>query len=775
MNDRRAPDTRSSRKTPCPICNRSKDGDCKFSDEMAWCHHGSSLAPPLDLREGDVITGADLNEWAFVREGEGMSGSYSTFVRHRPQAKPTPSKQVTRSSQPSPTIELAALPGADLMDRIKPARNGADLSYADHLVVQRRHKAAKAGQKADKVFVPHHLNGSSPEFTKGAGPDLWPLWHQSDLEHVSPGQWVLETEGEVCANYARTGGVVSISQPGHDHTDSGIAARYAALVEAKVGGVIYLADNDKTGREKAQRCAAAAAGLSIPMVVVHADEIHPELPPGGSIDDLCRATDHQRPGLGIPPSAAVELILEHARHQSTQLTAAATEPLEAEPKGEAEVALPPIDEWDQHLKTLVDPNHPCFEKNCVRRQIRAATSARDLHVSASPQHVRAILLQHQRNLLTGTAEKGTQGGAKAKFKPKKHLINNLIAMRCLTGISAFNKVGKTKLATELASSLIFQHPFMNNPEWMPAPPPPGGHKLILWWVDQPGADTEGYLKARGLMEPDGTLHPQIVKLYTEEDDLAWDDQGMDQLIRDTSDHPGAILITDSFFACIQRIHGNDQEPEAGGALIDVQTLLSQTETTHICLFHSPKETGPVGINAIRGHSSAGGAVSGCISMHFLEKKDPQTGKWVADKENPHRRMVFEGRGPYIDLLIRGEWEQGTFKVLGNFQQKLGELTSDQRKANNIDSLTAGQRKTLEWVGAAAGLWKETNGVTVSQVASAMTHPSKPTTSEIENTRKQLNALVKAELLTSTKKAKVTRYNYRDAMVDVVGTQSEADF
>ena len=211
------------------------------------------------------------------------------------------------------------------------------------------------------------------------------------------------------------------------------------------------------------------------------------------------------------------------------------------------------------------------------------------------------------------------------------MINGLIAKRCLTGIAAFNKDGKTKLATELVASLIYQQPFMGNPDWGPAPAPQGGHKFILWWVDQPGADSSGYLQARGLMEADGTLHPQIVALYTEEDDLAWDDQGMDRLIQDTSENPGVILVSDSFFANIQRIHGSDQEPEAGGALIDVQTLLSQTETTHVLLFHSPKETGPVGINAIRGHSSAGGCVSAVISMHFLEKKDPQNGKWVADK------------------------------------------------------------------------------------------------------------------------------------------------
>ena len=423
-------------------------------------------------------------------------------------------------------------------------------------------------------------------------------------------------------------------------------------------------------------------------------------------------------------------------------------------------SLSKVEDWNEFCQSLIDPSHPAFERNTVRRQIRAATAAREMGVSASPQNIRATLQQLQRALLAGDEEKGTKGGEKARFKPKEYLIDGLIAKRCLTGIAAFNKVGKTKLATELVASLIFQQPFMGNPDWSPAPEPTDGHKFILWWVDQPGADSSGYLQARGLMEADGTLHPQIVALYTEEDDLAWDDQGMDRLIQDTSNNPGAILITDSFFACIQRVHGNDQEPEAGGALIDIQTLLSQTETTHICLFHSSKETGLLGIQAIRGHSSAGGAVSGAISLHFLEKKDSQSGKWGADKDNPHRRMVFEGRGPYVDLLIRGDWERGTFQVLGNYQKQLGELTADERKASTIDGLTDGQRETLEWVGTAEGLWKETHGVSANQVANAMTHPRQASRSELETTRKRLDALAKAGLLSKSRHGSTNKYSYR---------------
>lgn len=324
--DRREPDTKSGRRTPCPICGRTRDGDCKFSDEMAWCHHGSNHAPPMGLRPGEVITGKDGNCWAFVREGQGISGGCSTFVADRelpdrphlprPHLHAVPAPVVPAPAPITGPIKLAALSGADLLDGITTLSNGADLHYADHLVVQRRQTPAKDGGKAGKVFVPHHLNGSSPNFSKGAGPDLWPLWHQSDVEALWPGEWVIEAEGEVCANYARMGGVVAISQPGHDHKLETITARYASLVEVKAGGVIYLADNDKTGRDKADRCAMAAATAGLPFLVVNASDLNPDLPAGGSIDDLCRAADHKsRPGLGVPPAVAIGLILEHAQQQ----------------------------------------------------------------------------------------------------------------------------------------------------------------------------------------------------------------------------------------------------------------------------------------------------------------------------------------------------------------------------------------------------------------------------------------------------------------------------
>ena len=176
-----------------------------------------------------------------------------------------------------------------------PHRQRINYSPTQWVVVERRGE--------DKRHIPHHVDNEGHQH-RAAGDQPWPLWRQEEAICHGRGKWIVEAEGEKCAAWLRAAGAVAVSQPGHDHKAVSVERRYRELRGAGVAGVLYLADNDKTGRQKADRCAAAAAAVGLPMVVIHAADVWPELPAGGSIDDA--------PGTAADRLAAMIVAVERA-------------------------------------------------------------------------------------------------------------------------------------------------------------------------------------------------------------------------------------------------------------------------------------------------------------------------------------------------------------------------------------------------------------------------------------------------------------------------------
>lgn len=310
----------SSKRNPCPICGRTTDGDCRTGDGLSICHHGSTHHPPEGLRPGDVIEGRDGQRWAFT--GETTDGRGSTFTLDKPRHQPGRVLQMrprATSHQPAPApiaglIKLARLPQPC---KEPPAHlpNGQRIIYSPTQWVE-----VERQPDDSKAHKPRHFDSDGQEVkTKGSEP--WPLWREAEALEHGPGRWVAEAEGEKCAAWLRAGGLVAVSQPGHDHTPTSIERRYRRLVEASVSGVLYLADNDPTGESKAKKCAAAAAAVGLPLVVLPAAEVWPGLPVGGSIDDA--------------PGTAAERAAALLAAASTAVAAAA--PQQARPLTMAEV------------------------------------------------------------------------------------------------------------------------------------------------------------------------------------------------------------------------------------------------------------------------------------------------------------------------------------------------------------------------------------------------------------------------------------------------------
>ena len=72
----------SGRNTPCPVCGRAKDADCRWSDITILCHTGT------DLRPGETLTIAG-QKWAFIHHNGGFSGVAAVFKPHQERTKGT--------------------------------------------------------------------------------------------------------------------------------------------------------------------------------------------------------------------------------------------------------------------------------------------------------------------------------------------------------------------------------------------------------------------------------------------------------------------------------------------------------------------------------------------------------------------------------------------------------------------------------------------------------------------------------------------------------------
>jgi hypothetical protein len=301
----------SGKGNPCPICGRTKDGDCRIGAELVLCHYGSSHHPPEGLRPGDTHPGGDGQQWAYTK---GTSdGRAATFVIDRPlQAVGAPPRR----------IEVAQLPEA----RPEPPShlpNGQRLKYSDTQAVV----LVVAGDS--KKHIPHHTNASGKE-VRGAGAEPWPLWRQADAIKYGAGKWIIETEGEKCAAWPRAAGLVAVSQPGHDTKEDSITGRYKALRAAGVAGVAYLADNDKTGAAKGAKCQRAAAAAGLPFLLLQAAEVWPDVCIGGSIDDA--------PGSAQERAQVLQKAIQKTATTKTAKTVNSSRPGAAAPTPPASVA-----------------------------------------------------------------------------------------------------------------------------------------------------------------------------------------------------------------------------------------------------------------------------------------------------------------------------------------------------------------------------------------------------------------------------------------------------
>jgi hypothetical protein len=87
----------SRRGSPCPVCARQRDGDCRWTNDSIFCHLGSSHRPPTHLKLGETLQ-IKGSKWDLVSLSAGFDKSAYLFKPHK-EIKPIPSSLKERKQQ----------------------------------------------------------------------------------------------------------------------------------------------------------------------------------------------------------------------------------------------------------------------------------------------------------------------------------------------------------------------------------------------------------------------------------------------------------------------------------------------------------------------------------------------------------------------------------------------------------------------------------------------------------------------------------------------------
>ena len=669
----------SGKKNPCPVCGRTKDRDCRTSPDgmEVICHH------PKDFRPGDVVRGAgDGLAWAFTKNTKDSRAGH--FTLHKPRMgdtrrpidfNPPPERE------PEPPPKPAAMPAqpptlARLTEPRRPA--GSPYSYSPTQRVNR----AQLPDGGKRFFCQHLVDG---RWVDGSGPDPWFSFNHQDC--FTADGWPLEVEGEKCAELAAAAGFLAISQPGHAHSVEQIRERYEVLSLEGTPGVVYLADNDETGRTRANQAIEAAALAGLPLLVIHAQELWPDLPEGGSIDDAPGATAEQ---LGALEGAAR---LMHSRRAKAEQAAAAKEASRVKPGPAPHVpqqAPRPTKSWEErnNRRLSLTRRLACFnrcvevesrrQRNSLTRRVRLLKAVEVLGLSKfiNRQEIAQRVLEAKDAQQGHRFEPLTAEQRLAMERPRvRWLIDGLIPAEDMSIVGGRAKVGKTRFALAIADAVLNGTEILgNNPE--------GTRPVILVTDDQADGDSADMLEALGIWS-----HPRL--LWSRHFRLTESD--LDGLLRTVQANPGALVILDSLRSIGRSLQAGENDPEIGAILYDLKAAVIDAGGSLLVVHHCNKADGLIGTEALSGHNAIAGSANTIITLHYIPD---QNGKPI--KDAPQRRIVREARsGQGFDLVISSTAGTGRFYKVGTFAEWQETAKSAADDAKKQQRLSQQQREALE--------------------------------------------------------------------------------
>ena len=289
----------------------------------------------------------------------------------------------------------------------------------------------------------------------------------------------------------------------------------------------------------------------------------------------------------------------------------------------------------QKAEELVRSDTPSAHRLILLREAADATTAtiRDAELKR--------LLVEARRAEMGTFEPITD--RPLSLAPTPWLWEGLVMPEAFNLLLALPKVGKTSLVLEALGAWMHGAPGFMGQRFHGACPP-----VLLVGTDQPENDWARMLRSARLLTPEGKLAlPPIVGLFTAGNPLYLDEEGIERIAQASEQHPGLLVVVDSYHACCRTLGVSENDAEMADPVLALLESIAPHKGTLLVVHHANKggATGGAAV-ASRGTSALPAAASQIIQLHRMAQANPAAA--------PDKRIVLktEGRGGApLQLLI----------------------------------------------------------------------------------------------------------------------------
>ena len=295
----------SSKSNPCPVCGRTKDGDCRISHDgkMVLCHQNFDHTKSNQPKEWHFDGSSSDNRCGIYIFKDKTSSETDKSYRGQVSGR-RPTKRISKP-KPAPIpakLKLLRLPAPQCgPEPCKPifipkgvSANAIEITYSysdTQKVVRFEWPDATNPKGHDKTYRQFHLNPNGEKvWNKGRTP--WPAYRIDEvlgiLENTPVNEPVvpLMLEGELNVELGRTHSIGGITLQGSDWSDEQIKAVIKELQQVNCQALPYLYDNDDRGIEKANKIKTVCSRLQFPCILIDPVTIFPGIPEKGDIKEI---------------------------------------------------------------------------------------------------------------------------------------------------------------------------------------------------------------------------------------------------------------------------------------------------------------------------------------------------------------------------------------------------------------------------------------------------------------------------------------------------------